>query len=297
MKTLLTVWCGLVVLSAQGMVTEMKAVTDSPVTKKGDTTIVEVAGTRVVIIEGEDKDDVDVRIEDSETGEEKDLDENGLFGDKKDKDKKELKNVKTRFLMFQLGINGYLNTDGTLDAPAAYPGLELRYGKSINVNFHLLRQRVNLFKHVVNLEYGLWFELNDYRFSKQVVPVADQPVFTMTATPEPVKKSKLSDCYLHIPLFLNFESNPYDKKKSFQLGLGAYGGLLLSARTKIKTTDGEKIKHFDDFNLNKFRYGLAAELGYGWFNIYATYAISDMFAKGQGPILTPVSVGLTLVGF
>ena len=82
MKTMLVGLGVLVALSAQGMVTEIPAITDSPITKKGDTTIIEVGGSRVVVIEGDDKDDVDVRIENAETGEEKEVGKMDLFGDK-----------------------------------------------------------------------------------------------------------------------------------------------------------------------------------------------------------------------
>ncbi len=120
---------------------------------------------------------------------------------------------------------------------------------------------------------------------------------TIVESQEPVKKSKLAVSHLHIPLLLKFETNPNNRKKSFEIGAGAFGGVLLSARTKIKTLDGQKTKHWDDFNLNKFRYGFVAELGYGWFNIYGSYSLSEMFAKGQGPVANPVSFGLTIVGF
>jgi len=35
--------------------------------------------------------------------------------------------------------------------------------------------------------------------------------------------------------------------------------------------------------------------GWGWFNFYATYAVTEMFKKNEGPELYPFSVGVTVL--
>lgn len=311
MKTLLLAVCSLIALNAQALMTEFEGFVDSPVTKRGDTTIIELNGSRILIVESEGE-GLDVRIEDSETGEEemdmedmeRDIEEamkelEKLRGkkDDNDEDDDDLKKVRTRFLMFQLGVNGFINNEGEVGPPVDFPELDLRYGKSINVNLHLLRQRVNLINNVLNLEYGLWFQFNNYSFEQQITLAPDQPVLTTVEFNEPVKKSKLAADYLNIPLLLNLETNPHNKKQSFHLSVGGYGGFLLSGRTKYKTEDNEKAKYWDDFNLQKLQYGLLAEVGYGWFNLYCSYGLNTLFANGEGPALSPAAVGLTIVGF
>ena len=96
---------------------------------------------------------------------------------------------------------------------------------------------------------------------------------------------------------LNFESKPRKLKHSFHLSAGAFGGVLIASHTKVKTETEKKIKARDDFNLNKIRYGVSGQIGYGWFNIYANYALNGMFTDGEGPALTPFSVGISIIGF
>ncbi len=279
----------------------------STVEKKIDTTVIDIPGFKIVIRESDD-DDVEVRVENKKDGgvvyEERvegdedddsfdfDFDSEDFMGKKE----KELKNVKTRFVLLELGLNGYIN-DGTLSTPTGYQNLELQYSKSINVNLHLFRQRVNLIRHHVNLMYGLGFEFNDYRFANDVTLVEEQPELTFDPLDEPLKKSKLAATYLNLPLMVNFETNPADKKQSFRLSAGGFAGVLLGARTKYKTEANRKVKVRDDYNLNNFRYGLTGGIGYGWFNLYANYALSDMFAENQGPVVQPFNVGLVIIGF
>ena len=76
--------------------------------------------------------------------------------------------------------------------------------------------------------------------------------------------------------------------------LGGFGGILIGSHTKQVKTDGEKIKIHDDYNLNTLRYGLSARVGYRGFNVYANYALSNMFRDGVQPKLTPLEAGIGL---
>lgn len=107
----------------------------------------------------------------------------------------------------------------------------------------------------------------------------------------------MSATYLTVPLLLNLETNPDKKSNSFRLSAGMYGGVRIASRTKVKTEDKLKLKQRDDFNLNAFRYGPMVRIGYGWFNVYAQYALSDLFADNQGPELTPVTFGISIRAF
>lgn len=307
------------------------------VMKNADTTIIDIKGLRIVIRESEngkmdvrvargDEDMLDLSIDpDSIDSEEEweafeeeleremealeeELEQLEELNDFKDKEARveigsvevdecdELDNVKTRFGLLEIGVNGYIN-DNSLATPVGYPGLELNYGKSINVNLHLLRQRVNLIAHHVNLMYGIGFEFNDYRFANPVTLEPGQPELTFVDIEEPIKKTKLATTYLNVPVMLNFETNPEELKRSFHLNAGMYGGVLLGSRIKYKTTDNNKVKQRGDFNVNTLRYGVTGSIGYGWFTLYANYGLSELFANNEGPVVQPFSIGLTVIGF
>lgn len=255
----------------------------------GDTTVIKI-GDMSIIITDKDSENVQVKIEgvgkgDSEEGKD----------DHRD-NRKKLNNVSTRFGLFNIGINGYLN-DGQSTMPAGYEALELNYGKSIHVDLHVFQQRVNLIKHYLNIVYGFTLDFNNYKFQNPYTLKPREAMVTPIDAIENWKKSKLATTFISIPIMLNIETNPYRKKQSLHISGGVFGGYLLGAHTKQKATDGTKLKEFDDFNVSKFRYGVIGQIGFSWFSIYAKYSMVPLFNEGEGPDLTPFSAGLVLLGF
>ena len=59
----------------------------------------------------------------------------------------------------------------------------------------------------------------------------------------------------------------------------------------------DQYKTRDQYNLNPFRYSAMLRCGVGKLDIYATYTLSELFKKNQGPQLYPFTVGITLAGF
>lgn len=118
------------------------------------------------------------------------------------------------------------------------------------------------------------------------------------------KKNKINTTYVDVPVELRFRTNPNAKGRSFKLGLGARVGYLISAHTKYKGNDltglqrEVKIKEVitKNNNLNRFRYGLNARIGYGNINIFGFYSLSTLFEKNQGPEVVPFSVGISFNG-
>ena len=254
--------------------------------KSDSTRTIKVGKVKVVI--NPNTDDVEVEID-----EEVDANGEGNSTVVVNTDKK-LDNVKTRWLLLDLGVSTYLDNDFNYNVPE---NLEQNIGKSTNVNLHLFRQRLNLINHNLNLMYGLTFEFNNYKFENNVTLLPKKDYLTFEEIEEPIKKTKLANTYLNLPVMLNFETNPYNLKRSFRINAGGFAGYLLEAHTKIKYSTDKKVKDRDDFNLSKFKYGVTSQIGYGWFNIYANYALSEMFADGEGPVLHPFNFGIVLIGF
>lgn len=102
-------------------------------------------------------------------------------------------------------------------------------------------------------------------------------------------KSKLVVSSLNIPLMLQFGF----KESNWKLGLGAYGGARIGSHVKTKGENGKQ--HYKSaYNLNKFHYGLAAELGRENFTFFARYEITPMF-KDNNPINgNAISFGIRL---
>jgi len=57
----------------------------------------------------------------------------------------------------------------------------------------------------------------------------------------------------------------------------------MKAKIKQGFIERGKGKFNDYYNLEPFRYGAFAWLGYGGMGLYAKYYFNDVFAEGQGP--------------
>lgn len=116
-------------------------------------------------------------------------------------------------------------------------------------------------------------------------------------------KSKLASTYLDIPVEFRFHTNPYDKSRSFKVGIGGRVGLRLGSHTKVKyTEDGNtiKFKNNQNFDMNNIRYGTTVRVGIAWFNLFYYHNFSELFKSGKGPEgtkATSYTIGLTIAGF
>ncbi|NJN24697.1 MAG: PorT family protein [Cyclobacteriaceae bacterium] len=117
------------------------------------------------------------------------------------------------------------------------------------------------------------------------------------------RKSQINANYLDIPLEIRWISRKYDPKRSLTVTIGGKAGILFDAKTKVKyLEDGEKkiTKQKENFELNPFRYGAYAKLGFGGFSAYYYYSFSTTFKKDKGPLATtmfPMTIGLSLALF
>jgi len=125
---------------------------------------------------------------------------------------------------------------------------------------------------------------------------ADTITFSPIADSIDYKKSKLGLTYLDFPLELRFVA-----KNKVRFSVGVKLGYLLDAKTKYKGDDfnGEMLtlKQRKVDNVDKFRFGPVVRFGYDWFQIMGYFSVTQIFDKGFGPELYPISVGITFMPF
>jgi hypothetical protein len=212
-------------------------------------------------------------------------------------------NISTNWWIVDLGFANY--KDETNYAAAQQAGfvtadiaskdnLELRTGKSVNVNIWVFQQKLNLVKHVVNLKYGLGVELNNYRFDDERVRFSKNPTrISLDQDLVTAGKNKLAADYATIPMMLNFNFTP-GKRNGFGFSAGVSVGYLYSARQKIKQ-DGDKTKLHDDFNLEKWKVSYIGELTLGPVRLFGSMATRSMWERGLDQ--TPYNVGIRFSHF
>ncbi len=209
-------------------------------------------------------------------------------------------NVSTNWFIFDLGFTNYNDkTNYTSAETVAFAPtvagnklnkslLELRSGKSSNFNLWFFMQKLNVSKHVLNLKYGMGLEMNNFRYESPVsfTKAANTTMFLDTIS---FSKNKLFTSYLTVPVLININTNPNSYKKSFQFSVGASAGYLVASRLKQISPERGKQKIRDDFNLERWRINLMAEVGLGPVRLYGTYGLTPLMQNGLKQY--PYSVG------
>ncbi|HEU4556085.1 MAG TPA: outer membrane beta-barrel protein [Chitinophaga sp.] len=192
-----------------------------------------------------------------------------------------------------VGLNTFAPRSAS--APLTPDEFKLIPGKSINVNIWILMQRLNIYKHKLNLIYAIGVEMNNYRYARSITYVPGYPTQIIREDSIHFSKNKLFAEYLSVPLMLNFTSNPARPGRSVDVSMGVMAGYLVKSRTKQISEERGKVKRTDDFNLNKWRFGITTELGYGPVKLYGNFALTPLHDYGLEQY--PFSVGIRFNGF
>jgi hypothetical protein len=214
---------------------------------------------------------------------------------------------------------GFANFNDKIDYPAAInntylvnkPGdaelnkndLKLKTGKSINVNLWFFMQRINMIKHVVNLQYGLGLELNNYRFKSDITfkESGKNPYNASQNIPHAFifrdsisySKNKLAADYVTIPLMINLRnSGDRSDNKRLSISGGISLGYLYRSRNKQISDEKGKEKNHGNFDIRKWKFAYIGELGLGPVKLYGSYAPKSIFENGLN--LMPYNVGVRL---
>jgi hypothetical protein len=99
-----------------------------------------------------------------------------------------------------------------------------------------------------------------------------------------VERSRFVVGYLNSPLMFHLDLSPYGIDKGFTLGLGGEVGVRVNGYQQQYIIDevGDKmrIKTSGNYNFSRFRYGLAAQLGYKKTKISLGYDLNPVFQDG-----------------
>ena len=202
----------------------------------------------------------------------------------------------------ELGVNGYMTPQGSINMPKEYEFLELQYENSRNFNLNFFQQSFNLAGNRFGLLTGLGFRWLNYRFANDIILTGDSSKiygFHDKDATRSYTKSKLTAWYLTMPLIFEYQTNSHHQSNSFHIGVGVIGGLRLGSHSKqvYNSTVGDgkqKQKSRDAFHLQPFVLDATARIGWGPINLFATYSLIDMFRKDRGPELRPFTVGIIL---
>lgn len=217
-----------------------------------------------------------------------------------------------------IGINGYLTPNFDMDFAEENEFLDLNLGKSLRIDINLFEQNFPISKdNHWGFITGIGFEYRNYSFDNNITLVSSEDqIIGYRNSGAITEKNKMTVNYINIPFILEYQTNAYNERNSFHISAGMVFGLRYASKTKRKfdrkntdidlldandvivstvNYDRKKIKEHNSFHLNPIKIDAMVRIGWGWFNFYATYALTEMFKKNEGPELYPFSVGMTLL--
>lgn len=202
----------------------------------------------------------------------------------------------------EIGINGLLSSDNSLNMESGYEYLDQKMEKSINFDLNLFEQNFNIINENFGFTTGLGLEWNNYRFKDNAVLYNLNDTlrgYLSTDLDKEFIKSKLVTTYVTLPVMFEFQTNHFSKSNSFHVGVGLLSGLRIGTHTKAITENGKRAtdKNFGASSMNPFKVDLMARIGWGKINLYGKYSLTELFKEGRGPELTPFSVGICLVNW
>jgi len=225
---------------------------------------------------------------------------------------KKLKNVTTNWFSFDLGYANFRDQSDQMvylmGIPSTYPGLpfnkywvnssnlKLDNRKASNFNIWIVQQKLNVYQHKINLKYGVGFEMFNFRF-EQPVSFRNEPGKTVFMDDVNFTKNKLFVKYLTVPVQLNFQPNP-NNRKGFYASIGLSAGYLVDARDKQISAERGKQKYDGTFELNNLRFATIGELGIGGVRLYGSFGSINLFDKNKSNLtLFPYAIGLRFSNF
>ncbi len=119
--------------------------------------------------------------------------------------------------------------------------------------------------------------------------------------------NKISLNYIDIPVEFRYRTRPHrDMPHPFRISVGAKLGYLIQAHTKYvgdvyldnngsENTRETKIKEYNLNNIESWRYGLTARIGYGYVNIIGYYPLNRIFKDNLGKDMYPISIGASFI--
>ena len=201
-------------------------------------------------------------------------------------------NITTNWLIFDIGYSGFDDKTDYSSAEAQsflqnpqnggplYDGDFSIKGIGIsNFSLWFFMQKLNVYKHVVNLKYGFGIENNNYYYKTPISYVDGGTVFVKRDTIL-FSKNKLAADYFTAPLMVNINATPEARNGGLQISFGVSGGFLYSARQKQKSDERGKQKDKTDFNLERWKLAYIAELGLGPVKLFGSYAFTPLHKYG-----------------
>lgn len=219
-----------------------------------------------------------------------------------------------------VGINTFVTPSGRVgDGPDSGP-IQLRNSASRFVSINMLEQKVEFGSHHAGLMTGLGIEFTGYKLdgTAQLMYAGDS-TWSVQHDNRSYSKNKVRQIGVRVPLLFEFNTKRArlpkdeaawiasgrpafnsDRKGNFHISFGMIGTLYFDTMYKQRYSEGGqryRVRDKADMNLLPYRAAATVRFGIGDWNFFAEYAITPLFHPDAAPEVSPLNVGMTLIGF
>jgi hypothetical protein len=194
---------------------------------------------------------------------------------------------------FEWGINSLMSRDEEDSF------MDLITDRSWCINLNFAQYSLGFNSSHVGMLIGMGLSFNNYYFDNDnTIAEVDDYVVPVYLDGTNLVKSKLTTTFIRIPLLMEVQF-PRSSTRSHRIyvSAGLLASLKLGSHTKVVYDDENgksKDKDNDDFNINPFRAGVTARIGFHNISLFGDYSLTAMFLKDKGPEMYPFSVGLAI---
>jgi len=205
----------------------------------------------------------------------------------------------------KLGVGGESSFDDELSSSSDLFSVDITHNRflgdlngtqakwnSIGVNINLMSDKV-IGESIFSIGYGIRFAFNNFRNDGMMNIVDSLGATQLMLLPDGVSrdKYKFANNFFEIPLELRFRFEGADRTIRFSLG-GVVGWRM---RVFEHWTNGDlRYKEYNYPDVNKFRYGVFARLGFKHVGLYAGYYLNPVFNNVNSSQLNVLNFGLNI---
>ncbi len=197
----------------------------------------------------------------------------------------------------ELGINGFLTPDHSLELDDKDSFLDIDYARSISLNLNFYQQNVNLIGNNLGLVTGIGVTFNNFAFDNNITLTQTNDSIGYEENDHGFRRNRLSLVYVNVPLLLEFQTSSRRTIEQFHFATGVIGGANIrtySRQVYDLQGDRHREKIHKSYYTRPFKLDATVRIGWGKLHLFGTYSINTLFRTGKAPEIHPFNVGIRL---
>lgn len=191
------------------------------------------------------------------------------------------------------GLNNWLNADMAFPEGNAEAELFRSWAWKFGFGGKYRRDKTPLV-----FQYGLQFSVHRLGLSGSNALEKNDDGVTISPLDLDAVRSQVVVSYMNVPLMIHLDFSNYGVDNGFTFGIGGEIGVRINSYQRQIYDDafGDRMtmKNSGEYDFQRWRYGLAAQIGYGNYKLSAGYDLNPVFRNGPDLRMVYLLLGIVL---